>query len=190
MAQSDDRLIHALKAARAADSAHREALLNLSDAKALRLRLLQEDVEEALAGQPLAAGLMDLAVAPGETPHLWIDLVSRVVMEPDPATFRFVEEGRGVLLNLFETPDREAMAAFILRHLAQRIVTRERLLAAAGRAGGAGAERAAGEPAASPDSSLRGGYSAAALIYAWASGFALGFMLLAIAAILLGKIAI
>ena len=80
------------------------------------------------------------------------------------------------------------MAGFVLRHMAHRMVARERLAAAMDRT--RATVPAAGESPAREreDSSLRGGYSAAALVYAWVSGFALALILLGIAAILLEKL--
>jgi len=188
VAQIDDRLMTALKQARLAESAHREALISLADAEGLRLRVLQEDVEEALAGQPLAAGLLDLALAPGEKPKLWIDLISFVTMAEDSPTYRFIEEGRGEAQVRFETRERSAMADFVVRHIAHRLVARERLAAAMDRAGQASAGAPAAAAPAVADSSLAGGYSAAALIYAWTSGFALAFIALGIAYIILKRL--
>lgn len=188
LAEKDDRLAPALKQARLAAAAHREALLSLADVEALRLRVLQEDVEEALVGQPLAAGLLDLSVVPGEPPRLWVDLISHVRLAEDGRTFQLIEEGRGEAALLFASADRDAMAGFVLRHMAHRMVARERLAAAMDRT--RATVPAAGESPAREreDSSLRGGYSAAALVYAWVSGFALALILLGIAAILLEKL--
>ena len=109
---------------------------------------------------PEARELFDLALVPGEPPKLWIDLISFVVMEPDHRTYRFLQDRQDRRDILFESADRELMAAAIRRHMAHRLVARERQIRC----------RAAGSP---PP-----GYSSASLILAWVSGFAFGALAL------------
>ena len=119
----------ALHKARLAEAAHREAMLYLTDAQALRLQLLKDDLVPAASSVPAVEGLVDLALISGLSPRLWIDPVSSVVMEPDPRTYRFIQDtadGREIML---ETADRAAMTERIKAHIAHRIVARERQFA-------------------------------------------------------------
>ncbi len=152
----------ALRQARLAEAAQAEAVAALRDAGSLRLQVLKDE----MAGfqQPL-----ELVVVPGETPRLWIDLITSVVMEPDPHTYRLVQDRESV----FETRDRAQMAETLKRHIAHRIIARERQVAGLSRA-----------------SLAAPGYSVAAVIFAWLSGFSLGALALLISVILLGKLAI
>lgn len=165
--RSDDGgLRQSIRQARLAEAAHFEAALELRDAKSIRLQLLKDDLAPAVASSPAATELFDLALVPGEPPKLWIDLISHVIMEPDHRTYRLVQDRQDSREILFESSDRNSMAEFIRRHMAHRLVARER-------------QAAAVMPAAE-----LAGYSTASLILAWTSGFALGALaLLAIAII-------
>lgn len=156
-----DGLADALREARQAEAAHFEATLELRDSKSLRLQLLKDDLLPQLEASPAARELFDLALIPGEPPKLWIDLISYVVMEPDHRSYRFLQHRQDHREILFESHDRELMAAAIRRHMAHLVVARERQAAASLPA-----------PARPP------GYSSASLILAWASGFAFGALAL------------
>lgn len=168
MTSERDGLAGALREARQAEAAHFEASLELRDSKALRLQLLKDDLLPLISGSAEARDLFDLALVPGDTPKLWIDLISFVVMEPDPRTFRFLQHRQDRREILFETADRELMAAAVRRHMAHLMVARERQTAAA------------------PPPVAASGYSSAALILAWVSGFAFGALALLGAAIYAG----
>jgi hypothetical protein len=163
-----DGLAGALREARQAEAAHFEAALELRDSKSLRLQLLKDDLLPLLDSSSEARDLFDLALIPGEPPKLWIDLISFVVMEPDHRSYRFLQHRQDRREILFETADRELMAAAVRRHMAHLMVARERQSAAV--------------PSAGPPS----GYTSASLILAWVSGFAFGSLALLGLAIYLG----
>lgn len=163
-----DGLAGALREARQAEAAHFEATLELRDSKSLRLQLLKDDLLPLVEASPDAREVFDLALVPGEPPKLWIDLISFVVMDPDPRTYRFLQHRQDRREILFETADRELMAAAIRRHMAHLLIARERQSAAALPSSGAA------------------GYSSASLILAWVSGFAFGALALLGLAIYLG----
>jgi hypothetical protein len=167
----DGGLKEALREARLAEAAHFDAALDLRDAKSLRLQLLKDDLSPVVQSSPEAQGLFDLALVPGEPPRLWIDLVSYVLMEPDHRTYRFMQDRQDERDIMFESADRRAVIIEIRRHMAHRLVSRERQAAAA---------RPGPPPA---------GYSSGSLILAWTSGFAFGALVLLGVAIYLGFIA-
>ena len=168
-AGSDAGLKRALRDARLAEAAHFEAALDLRDAKSIRLQLLKDDVAAA-AASPEAGDLFDLALVPGDPPKLWVDLITFVVMEPDPRTYRLVQGRHNGREILFESGDRVQAAEQVRHHMAHRIVARERLAAA------------------SPAPKMPESYSLASVILAWIAGFALGVLALLAAAILLGQL--
>ena len=137
-----------LRRARDAEAAHFEAIAAFNDAKSLRLRALKDE---------FATAAFELALTPGETPRLWIDLVTSIVMEPDPKTYRVVQDGQ----NVFETANRAEIVAWVRRFAAHGMIARSR------QAAGLRLRRHAG-----------GGYSAVSLILAGASGFSIGAMVL------------
>lgn len=156
----DGGLKEALREARLAESAHFEAALNLRDSKSIRLQLLKDDLAPVVASSQAAADLFDLALVPGDTPKLWIDLTTSVIMEPDYRTYRLIRDRQDDREILFESDDRAAMAEFIRRHMAHRLVARERQSLTA--------------PLPQPPA----GYSTASLLLAWTCGFAFGVLVL------------
>ena len=154
-------LTDALRRARSAEAAHFEAVLALSDAKALRLQVLKDDLDAVVAASPEARQAFDLALVAGDNPRLWIDLITSVIMEPDPRTYRLVLDGHNGRETLFETADRAEMVEKIKVHMAHGIIARWRK-AAVPVIEGAGAV----------------GYSADSLILAWLAGLSLGALAL------------
>ena len=157
---SEDGLGQALREARLAEAAHFEAALDLRDAKSIRLQLLKDDLMPVVRSNATAAELFDLALVPGEPPKLWIDLISFVVMEPGHRTYRLVQDRHDGREILHESADRKDMSGFIRRHMAHRLVARER------------------RSAAPPPVTFVTGYSTASLMLAWTAGVALGALVL------------
>lgn len=161
----------ALRRAREMEAAHLEAVLAVRDAELLRLEALKAELAPAVAAHDRARDFFDLAIVPGEPPRLWIDLISSVIMAPDPRTYRLTQEllsGRAVLL---ETADRAEMTEKIKAYMAHRLVARDREIAGA-----------------RPVSELKTGYSLAAMIMVWLLGLAGGALALCIADIMLKKL--
>lgn len=165
-------LSEALREARIKEAAHFGAVTEIRDAQTLRLYALKQDLVQGLASGLPKSGFVEIALLSGDPPRLWIDLISSVVMAPDPRTYRFeldTQNGREVLL---ETRDRAEMANTIITHLAHRMIARER--ASAGLS--------------LPAKPQAQGYTGASLTLAWLSGFALGiFTLLAVFSVMSGN---
>jgi hypothetical protein len=125
-----DPFVSELRSARLAEAARRDASQGLQDAKVLRLGALRDAVLPALAGNEQARQLFELSVFPGASPRLWVDLVSSVVMEPDPKHYRLVLDQSDGRTTLFETDRLGEMQAFLTRFLAHRLIDRERERAA------------------------------------------------------------
>lgn len=165
-------LTKALREARVASAAKLDATLGLADARALRLDALRAELLPIIASNPEARALFDLNVQAGETPRLWLDLISSVVMEPDPRTYRLVEDQDNRRETLFETDNLSAMAAYVVKYLAHRIVAHEKLAR--------GFSPMAGQ--------AQNSYSMVDLVYVWITGAAFGVLGLMIVAMLLGKL--
>lgn len=161
----------ALKEARLSEAAHLEAILNVKDARSLRLSALRETLLPAFQDHVMAREFIDLAVQPGETPRLWIDLITSVVIEPDTRTFRLEQdrEGRRELLHASDNIDE--MARAVVKAAAHRVVARE---------------KAAAGMRLTVQESLQPGYGLWELVYVWATGAALGVLALLVLAIFLG----
>jgi hypothetical protein len=147
----------AMRRARLREAVHFDAVHALRDAKSLRLAVLKDELAVIVAASPAAGESFDLAISPGENPRLWIDLITSVIMEPDPKTYRLIEDTHGGREVLCESADRAEIVERIKQHMAHRIIARERHKAIAGFGQGSG-----------------GRYSPASLILAWLAGFALG----------------
>jgi hypothetical protein len=158
-----------LKRARLAEAAHADALANVRDARDLRLQALRNAVLPRLSGHSDALQYVELAVQPGETPRLWIDLITSVVVAPDTRNFQLQQEQDGGRATLYETDDLDDMADQVLRIIAHRAIAKKRAIAAMpiGKA------------------SVDSGFSLPALIYVWFTGVALGVLSLLVAAIAL-----
>ena len=165
--QDRDGLADALREARLAEAAHFEAALDLRDSKTLRLQILKDELLPTVQSSADAKDIFDLTLLPGDPPKLWVDLTSYVVMEPDHRTYRVLQDRQDSRDILFEGMDRGQAADAIRRHMAHRLVARER------------------QAAATPPASMLG-YSSATLILAWVSGFAFGALALVAAALYTG----
>ena len=165
-------LTKALREARLASAAKLDATLGLADARALRLDALRAELAPVIAANADARALFDLNIQSGETPKLWLDLISSVVMEPDPRTFRLLQDQDNRRDTLFETHDMAVMSNFIVKYLAHRIVAHEKL-----------ARRISPMVGQAQNS-----YSMVDLIYVWITGAAFGVLGLMIVAMLLGKL--
>ena len=159
MAQRD-ALTTALKEARLAEAARFDAIARVHDARVLRLEMLRDSVLPELASSPHLRELFEINMQDGETPRLWIDLISQVVMEPDPKSYRLVQATESGRETLFETRDAEQMKRFLLRHIAHRVVVQERAIASKLKA----------------DIMQQRGYTLGELIYVWMTGALFGVL--------------
>lgn len=163
----------ALREARLSEAVHLDALLNVKDAKSLRLLALREKLLPLLAGQADVLGLIELKIQSGETPRLWLDLISSVVMEPDSRTFRLEQEREQRREIVYETQELDVMAQQLLKYVAHRVIAREKAVAA---------QTPLAQESTTP------GYGLLALCYIWLTGFVFGVAALLSAAIYLEKL--
>ena len=155
---SEEDFGKALRWARLAEAAHRDALAQLDNAAAIRLQLMADRLAPVL---PTGIGLAGPLAAAGERPRLWIDLVLFIEMALDPKTYRLSLEGSDGRVVLFETQDPAEMAERVLREVAQLAVARERQLATV-----------------RPDSRPPRRFSAASLLVSWLAGLTAGVLAL------------
>ena len=163
----------ALKQARLAEAAHLDALVALKDGKALRLDALRERL---LQGLPLDDGLrplIELKLLPGETPRLFLDLISSVGMGADGRLYELQQDREGDRIVTYETPDVDAMYRHILKMQAHKRIAEARSATGV-------AEIPA--PGASSESDW------ISIVYIWMTGFIFGASALAAWAIYTGKL--
>lgn len=169
---ASDQFTVELKEARLAEAAQLEAMLNFSDARALRLENLLHAFQDKWAGSAYARSLFQLTIEPGVKPRLWIDLVSSVVMEPDPRSYRLVKDEQAGITTIFETSNMPEMASYLSRYLAHRLVEREK----------------AGSAVNSPGPIVAQPYNIRDMFYVWIAGCVFGAMALFSVAMYLGKL--
>ena len=128
VAISTKQFDQALREARRSEAAHRDALQNVSDAKALRLIDLQERLLGALPETNEVRQLLELRFEPGEDPRLFIDLITSVSILQDAHTFCLAQDRESRRETLLETGKADEMTAYILKYVAHRLIARERQL--------------------------------------------------------------
>jgi hypothetical protein len=163
-----DQFTMDLRIARLAEAARVESVVNLNEARSLRLQNLQAELQARLVNNARAKDLVELRLEQGSPPRLWLDLVTSVVMEPDPRTYRLQQDQESSRETLFETGNMTDMAAYATRHLARQIVVREKLATAL-----------VSKPKA---------YTVQDMIYVWIMGVVFGSMALLMIGLYLGKI--
>ena len=130
VATSTKQFDQALRDARRSEAARLDALQNVTDAKALRLIGLQEQLLKALPDDSDVQQLLDLRFEPGEVPRLMIDLITSVTIAPDAHTFCLMQDRDSRRETLLETGNAATMTQHILKYAAHRLIARERRFAA------------------------------------------------------------
>ncbi len=122
-------LKEALRQARIDAAERTGVVLDLRDAEAARLDLLNEALDPVFAEIPASVDIFDRGVSRGESPRLWIDIVAHVTMGRDKRLYRFLQDTRYGRKVLFESDDIAEMTRAITRYIAGRMIERERALA-------------------------------------------------------------
>jgi hypothetical protein len=122
-------LKEAVRAARIEAAERSAVVVELRDAEAARLEILNEALDPVFSDIPAEhADLFDRGLSQGSMPRLWIDMVAHVAMGRDKRTYRFLHDtayGRRVLAESTETgPIVEA----VTRYVARRLIAREQAL--------------------------------------------------------------
>src|SRR5207253_3575332 len=106
-AEKPVRLRDALRQARIEAADRTGVVVDLRDAEVARLEILNEALDPLFGQVPELIDLFDRGVSQGETPRLWIDAVTHVLMGRDKRIYRFVQDtrfGRTVLAESHDVP--------------------------------------------------------------------------------------
>jgi len=122
-------LKEALRQARVEAAERSGIVLEMREAEAARLDLLNEALDAVFADVPAGVDIFDRGVSRGEIPRLWIDATAHVMMGRDKRTYRFVQDTRYGRKVLSESADIGVTAKAITRYVAARLIERERVLA-------------------------------------------------------------
>jgi hypothetical protein len=134
-------LREAVRTARIEAAERSAVIVELRDAEAARLEMLNEALNPVFADIPAEhLDQFDRGISGGTQLRLWIDMVAHVTMGRDKRTYRFLQDtvhGRRVLAESLEIPP---IVDAITRYVARRLVVREQLLAGTASEPAAGTE--------------------------------------------------
>ncbi|MEA2759793.1 MAG: hypothetical protein QOH65_2406 [Methylobacteriaceae bacterium] len=120
----------ALRRARIENAERSDVITELRGAEVARLEILQEQLEPVLAQVPADCDLFDVALVPSEHPRLFIDMLGFIEMGRHRRLYRFLQDTRHGRVTLCETEQLDKMVEAITNYIAQRLIERERALAA------------------------------------------------------------
>jgi hypothetical protein len=124
------RLRDALRKARVDHAERTAVVVDLHDAEVARLELLNEALDPLFDEVPREVDLFDRGISRGETPRLWIDAIAHVAMGRDKRVYRLLQDTRYGRKVLAESPSIPEIVDAVTKYLAQRLIERERALAA------------------------------------------------------------
>jgi hypothetical protein len=124
------RLRDALRKARIEAADRTGVVVDLRDAEVARLEILNEALDPLFAQIPDQVDLFDRGISQGDTPRLWIDVVTHVVMGRDKRIYRFVQDSRFGRIVLAESHDVAAVVDAVTDYVARRMVEREHAMVA------------------------------------------------------------
>src|SRR5260370_3007847 len=124
------RLRDALRQARIEAADRTGVVVDLRDAEVARLEILNEALDPLFAQIPDTVDLFDRGISQGETPRLWIDVVSHVVMGRDKRIYRFVQDSRFGRIVIAESHEVAVVVGALTDYVARPIIERERALVA------------------------------------------------------------
>jgi hypothetical protein len=104
-------------------------VVDLRDAELARLELLNDALDPLFAETPPEVELFDRAISKGDTPRLWIDAISHVVMGRDKRRYRFVQDTRYGRKVLAESNEIDEIVEAVTHYVASRLIEREQAMA-------------------------------------------------------------
>lgn len=122
-------LKEAMHQARVEAAERTSVVVDLRDAEAARLELLNEALDPLFAQIPPEIDLFDRGISRGETPRLWIDPVAHIAMGRDKRSYRFLQDSRLGRQMLAESHDIPDVVQAVTTYIARRLVERRRALA-------------------------------------------------------------
>jgi hypothetical protein len=123
-------LAAAIRQARIDNAERAEAVADLRELEISRLKALESALKPVIDQAPPDVDLFDLALAPGEHPRLFIDMIAFVDMARDKRAYRFFQDTRHGRALIAESQSADAIAAAVADYVARRLIERERALAA------------------------------------------------------------
>jgi len=122
-------LAAAIRQARVENAERSEAIADLREIEMARLALLESELKPVISQAPPEVDMFDLALARGDHPRLFVDMIAFVDMGHDRRTYRFHQDTRNGRVLIAESQSTVAIAAAVANYLARRLIERERALA-------------------------------------------------------------
>lgn len=127
-------LAAAIRQARVENAERGEAIADLREIEMGRLALLESALKPIVAQAPPDVDMFDLALARGDHPRLFVDMIAFVDMAHDRRSYRFHQDTRNGRMLIAESQSVDAIAAAVANYVARRLIERERALASESRA--------------------------------------------------------
>jgi len=124
------RLRDALRKARLEAADRTGVVVDLRDAEVARLEILNDALDPLFAQIPDTIDLFDRGISQGETPRLWLDVVTHVLMGRDKRIYRFVQDTRFGRIVIAESHDVAVIVDAVTDYVARRMIEREHALVA------------------------------------------------------------
>lgn len=118
----------AVRQARIEQAERTGVVVDLRDAELARLELVNDALEPLFAEIPEHVELFDRGISRGDTPRLWIDVITHIEMGRDKRLYRFLQDtryGRKILAESFAIGE---IVEAVTKYVARRLVERERAL--------------------------------------------------------------
>ena len=128
--ESPSPLKQAIHQARVEAAERTGVIVDLRDAEVARLEILNEALDPLFAQVPDSIDLFDRGISEGETPRLWIDVVTHILMGRDKRIYRFVQDTRYGRIVLAESHDVPVIVEAVTDYVARRMIEREHALVA------------------------------------------------------------
>jgi hypothetical protein len=122
-------LAAAIRQARVENAERAEAIADLREIETGRLALLETALKPVVAQAPPEVDMFDLALALGDHPRLFVDMIAFVDMAHDRRTYRFHQDTRNGRVLIAESQSVDTIAAAVANYVARRLIERERALA-------------------------------------------------------------
>jgi hypothetical protein len=122
-------LAAAIRQARIENAERAEAIADLREIETGRLALLESALKPVIGQAPPGVDMFDLALARGDHPRLFVDMIAFVDMAHDRRTYRFHQDTRCGRVLIAESQSVDAIAAAVANYVARRLIERERALA-------------------------------------------------------------
>ena len=128
-ASAQPDLAAAIRQARVENAERAEAIADLRELEIGRLALLESALKSVVGQAPPGVDLFDLALAKGDHPRLFLDMIAFVDLAHDRRTYRFYQDTRHGRVLIAESQSTDKIAAAVANYVARRLVERELALA-------------------------------------------------------------